>query len=89
MEIYKYCLTAVFLSGIRDCCEKYGPSIERICHEQGSPRPLSGATLDKVEEDFNRTVPLDKIDERRKWRDERLAALSIHKLEQQRKEGKK
>lgn len=79
----------VFLSGIRDYCERYGANIETICHEQGSPRPLSGATLDKLEEDCNRIVPLDKIDERRKWRDERLAALSIHKLEQQRKEEEK
>ncbi|KAK3747778.1 hypothetical protein QZH41_008805 [Actinostola sp. cb2023] len=76
-------------NGIRDYCDRYGANIEKVCQEQGGPRPLTGATLDRLEEDFNRVVPLDKLDERRKWRDERLAALMVHKMEQQKKEEEK
>jgi hypothetical protein len=78
----------MFLAGVRDYCERYGANIEKICEEQGGPRPLSGTTLDKVEEAFSQEIPLEKLNERRKWRDERLAALTVHKMEQKDKENK-
>jgi len=71
-----------YFQGIRDYCERYGANIETVCQEQGGPRPLSGPTLDKLERDLNQVIPLEKINEQRKWRDERLAALSVHKHEQ-------
>ena len=46
---------------------------------QAPPRPLSGATLSEVRASMEQAVPLDRLEERRRWRDDRLAALAIHK----------
>ncbi|KAK2550588.1 Lambda-crystallin-like protein [Acropora cervicornis] len=48
-------------------------------NEQGGPRSLSGNTLDKLEEELSKTMPLDQLNKRRELRDQRLAALAIHR----------
>ena len=67
------------LPGIRDYCERYGKNIVAVCEDQGEPRPLTGKTLDEVETALDKNIPLDQLNERRRWRDGRLAALAIHK----------
>lgn len=67
------------IAGIRDYCERYGENIENVCKEQGGPRSLSGDTLDKLEEELSKTMPLDQLNKRRELRDQRLAALAIHR----------
>lgn len=66
-------------NGIRDYCERYGENIEKVCKEQGGPRSLSGDTLDKLEEELSETMPLDQLNKRRELRDQRLAAIAIHR----------
>ena len=70
-------------TGIRDYCQRYGGNIQKVCEEEGGPRPLAGKTLDTVEEALCQMIPLDKLGDRRKWRDERLAALALHKQQQE------
>ena len=54
-----------------------------MCEEQGRPRELTGNTVQVVEQAMcEASAPLDKLSERRRWRDEKLAALAIHKLNQ-------
>ena len=66
-------------TGIKDYCQRYGANIVTVCETQVPPRPLSGPTLDIIKDAMEGAVPIDKLDERRKWRDNRLAALAIHK----------
>ena len=65
-------------SGMRDYCQRYGENIVRVCETEAPPRPLAGGTLEAVSEAMERRVPLDRLDERRQWRDRRLAALAVH-----------
>lgn len=65
-------------AGMRDYCERYGDNIVRVCETQAVPRPLVGNTLDVVSEAMERRVPLEQLQERRQWRDKRLAALALH-----------
>lgn len=69
-------------NGIRDYCERYGANIENVCKEQGGPRSLGGDTLDKLEKELGKTMPLDQLDKRRELRDRRLAALAIHRRQE-------
>ena len=66
-------------TGIEDYCQRYGANIVTVCETQVPPRPLSGQTLEIIKDAMEGAVPIDKLDERRKWRDNRLAALAIHK----------
>ena len=69
-------------NGAVDYCQKYGENIKRVCVEQGElgARDLSGNTLDRVSEYLNAKIPLEKLEERRTWRDEWLGALSKEKM---------
>ena len=64
-------------NGIEDYCKRYGENILTVCKTQEPPRPLDGPVLDAVKKDMEKLVPLEKLDERRKWRDNRLAALAV------------
>lgn len=64
-------------NGIEDYCKRYGENIMTVCETQSPPRSLDGPVLDTVKKDMEKVVPLDKLDERRKWRDDRLAALAV------------
>lgn len=66
--------------GARNYCERYGAGISSVVEEQQNVRSLSGETLDKVEKYLNSKLPLDKLDERRKWRDEWLKAITREKI---------
>ena len=73
------------ISGILDYCEKYGGNIEKICEEQGESRQLHGSNTAQVVHDVmcNASVPVEKLEERRTWRDKRLAALAVHQAGQE------
>ena len=64
-------------NGIEDYCKRYGDNIVTVCETQTPPRPLNGSVLDSVKESMEKLVPLEKLDERRKWRDDRLASLAL------------
>ena len=76
-------------NGVVDHAAVYGPNITRICESQTPARDLlSGPTLDHVKTVMEGKIPLDKLGERRKWRDQRLAALALHKREMEQEDLK-
>ena len=73
------------ISGILDYCEKYGSNIEKICEDQGGSRQLHDSKTAQVVHDSmcEASIPVEKLEERRMWRDKRLAALAVHQASQQ------
>ena len=70
----------MFVAGIVDYCQRYADGAYRVCQTM-TPPPIQYdiPTAEKILNDFKTTIPLDKIAERRQWRDERLAALATLK----------
>ena len=68
---------------MEDFCQRYGKDIYRQQVESGGPIVLEGDTLHKIQEEIEKRIPLDKIEERRKWRDDRLTELFRLKLQEQ------
>lgn len=66
--------------GIKNYCQLYGDNIVTVCKTQEPPRLLSGDTLETVREAMEEQVPLGELAQRRVWRERRLAALAIHKM---------
>ena len=73
-------------NGIEDYCNRFGPNITEVCRSQEPARELAGETLGVVREAMERQVPLERLGERREWRERRLAALSAHKREMKKQE---
>ena len=73
---------------MEDFCEKYGEGIFLQQVESGGPIALEGETLHKIQREIEKRIPLDKIEERRKWRDERLTEIFRLKLQSQKNEKK-
>lgn len=70
--------------GVKDYCERYGENITVCCKEQdelGARAMKGSATADIIHEAMRKAVPLDKLNERKAWRDARLAGLYLHKKE--------
>ena len=83
-------------TGMQQYCELYGENITRVCETQSQAHSLSGPTLETIR-GIGRSLsmlliyiylvameahtPLESLNERRKWRDERLASLAAHKKE--------
>lgn len=65
-------------NGVKQYCDLYGRNIEEVCKTQ-DVRSLSGETLDSIQTALESKIPLDKLDERRKLRDEKLAILAQQK----------
>ena len=63
---------------MKEYFEKYAKSMESVCKDFG-PVPTfrleeKGAQI--IAEEMHKRIPVEKLPERRKWRDERLIALS-------------
>lgn len=70
--------------GVSDYCERYGENITAVCAEQDKlgARAMKGANAAKeIHEAMRKDVPAESMEARRKWRDDRLAALYLHKQE--------
>lgn len=63
-------------NGMLDWGRKYGADILRVCQSFGGPEPFEGLTVNKMQSEMVKYLPLDKLNERRKWRDARLSALA-------------
>jgi len=50
--------------------------IEGVQEKLFPNQPFKGPVLDQLHEELSRRIPLDKLQERRSWRDRRLAALT-------------
>lgn len=72
------------IPGILDYCEKYGANIENICTEQGLSRRLAGSNTAHVVHNAmcQASAPVEKLEERRAWRDKRLSELAVHQAGQ-------
>ncbi|KAL3837476.1 hypothetical protein ACJMK2_022830 [Sinanodonta woodiana] len=68
-------------NGIKDFCERYSKDIYTLQESFGPPIALEGELIDKVQEQMEKAIPLDKLEERRKWRDDRLSALARLKIQ--------
>ena len=68
------------VAGIVDYCKRYADGAYRVCQTMAPP-PVQYdiPTAEKVLSDFQSSIPLDKIVERRQWRDGRLATLATLK----------
>lgn len=64
--------------GTRDYGERYAGVYEAVTATQ-LPRPWRQATFEALDAERRALVPLDRLGERRAWRDERLVALAAHK----------
>lgn len=65
--------------GVRDYCERYGKNIETVCKDQLNVRTFGGKTGESVHEAMSSKIPVETLSERCAWRDKRLAALAVHK----------
>lgn len=62
--------------GIASHAQKMGPSYERMGAERGQHDPWTPDLVEKVSEQRREILPLDKWDDRVKWRDEQLMRLT-------------
>ena len=71
-------MTAVIslLPGMKNYCDRYGEGIYNVAKSFGPVEKLQGAPAKTMAETMDKLVPLDKLDERRQWRDKRLSALA-------------
>lgn len=68
-------LWVIAFAGMYNYGDKYKEMIYRVQCTFGAPRKMEGPTLDKIQNELTSRIPLDKLNERRKWRDIRLASL--------------
>uniref|UniRef100_A0A8W8J2A5 Lambda-crystallin-like protein n=1 Tax=Magallana gigas TaxID=29159 RepID=A0A8W8J2A5_MAGGI len=61
--------------GVYNYRDKYGEMIYRVQCTFGAPRKMEGPILDKIQNELASRIPLDQLNERRNWRDIRLASL--------------
>jgi len=71
--------------GIRDYCGRYGPLYLDIA-KQAEPRVWNDALLDKLEQERLQELPASERPVRKRWRDQRLMDLVVHKRNAARKE---
>ena len=62
--------------GMYSYADRYADMIEGIQHTFREPESFRGAHLDQIQEEMTALVPIEKLEERRRWRDKRLAALT-------------
>lgn len=75
--------------GVKDYCQRYGENITAVCAEQdklGARAMKDSPTADIIHAAMRKAIPADGLDARKQWRDDRLAALYLHKLEQKKKD---
>lgn len=64
--------------GVKTYCDRFGDMILKVSSEQGPPPHMTSgsATANLIETELSKRVPLDTLEERKEWRDRRLAAMS-------------
>jgi len=75
--------------GMRNYCERYGETIWNVSQTYGAIpewRQPQGPQASNICEQLEQMTPLEDLEKRRKWRDERLTALAV--LKQNMKESK-
>lgn len=67
--------------GMKKYCETYKNSIYDVSMTFGPTPKFEGEMAEKISQQLNEMCPLDKLKERRAWRDEALTKLSLLKKE--------
>lgn len=67
--------------GMASYCDRYGKTIYAVSETMGPTPKMEGPVADEVAKQLNGMCPLDKLAERRAWRDACLTKLSILKRE--------
>ncbi|KAL4229456.1 Crystallin [Mactra antiquata] len=63
-------------NGMKHFCEMYAEPLYELQKQSGPPIKFEGETLDKIQDELEKQIPLCDIEKRRQWRDDRLAELS-------------
>lgn len=66
-------------NGFMDYCKRYGDGIYDVSMNFGPVPGIGGSTAEQVAFDLEKRIPLDQLDERRRWRDDMLKSLSYLK----------
>eukprot|EP00055_Hartaetosiga_balthica_P004142 m.10290 g.10290 ORF g.10290 m.10290 type:complete len:328 (-) comp3648_c0_seq1:2581-3564(-) len=77
--------------GVLDYMNRYGETITGVCKEQTDVRNMKGTkTTELVHDEMRKEVPMEALKDgsRKAWRDNRLAALAVHKFKQNQVESK-
>jgi len=70
-------LTPLFLSGFDVYSERYGEVINQVQNSLSPPPSFTDiAILEKIQEEMIKKTPLEKLNERYKWRAARTSELS-------------
>ena len=67
--------------GMKKYCETYKNSMYNVSMTFGPVPKFEGEVAEKISNELNEMCPLDKLQERRAWRDEALTKLSLLKKE--------
>lgn len=70
-----------FILGMKKYCETYKNSIYDVSMTFGPVPKFEGEMAEKISNELNEMCPLEKLQERRAWRDEALTKLSLLKKE--------
>ena len=66
--------------------DRYGETIYNVSESFGPTPKMGGAAAEQIHKELCEKVPIEKLQERRKWRDARLAALAKVKKDMAAKE---
>ncbi|XP_072014382.1 lambda-crystallin-like [Amphiura filiformis] len=75
--------------GLGSYLERYGQLMQDTVDSAGPPPTFSGPEATKIVEELNHLIPLDKLEERRKRRDERMSAVAKLKREMDAEDAEK
>ena len=65
--------------GYRQYMRTFGGTFRRMCADVNVTYPFDNELIDAVSDSMEKTIPLDRVDEGQRWRDQRLIALLKHK----------
>jgi L-gulonate 3-dehydrogenase len=79
---------SIIFSGMENYCERYGQGIHSVSNTFGPIPKMTPENVVKttIHQQLCDMVPLDKVQERRKWRDDSLAHLAKLKKERSEKQ---
>lgn len=67
--------------GMASYLERYSTTMQSVSGDFGAIPSFSGPGYEQVVKELNELIPLDQLEERRKWRDRRMAGLAKLKKE--------
>ncbi|CAG2110918.1 unnamed protein product [Medioppia subpectinata] len=62
--------------GMKEYFEKYAKSMNSVCQDFGAVPSFEGKGADIITKEMHKRIPVEDLPQRRRWRDERLIALT-------------